>query len=399
MSTSSTVYPASPLPARIALATLLLLALSGGLLSLGRGELPHREAALPAAAGSAQSDLAPDLALYCEVITEVRAGRGYYDTAHEKIHSYGFPVSSPLNWRLPTYAWLFAALPCLGWIQLTLIVLSVIALWMAFLAESRASSIGQAALVTFLLFGIAKWSIDGYAFLAQEPWAATFILISVSAYRLADHPKSAIRNPQSAIAWRCIAIAAAFAALAFRELALPYCGIACLLALYRRRWLEATAWTMGIAAFFAFFGWHVLQVNAQLAGTEAAASAGLSQWLRFGGLDFVLLTTRMNALLFAAPSWLLWLYLLAALLGLAHQRDDSSRLACLSALAYLLVFAFLGRSENFYWGLLVAPLLPWGVIHAHAAINALTAPKTLSSGQGAMPVDGQPPAISTLGRN
>lgn len=389
MSPHSPTSPAAPLSARFAAATLLLLALSGGLLSFGRGGLPHREAASPAAAISAEDQLAPDLALYCEVIAEVRGGRGYYDTAHENIQAHGFPVSSPLNWRLPTYAWLFAALPCLGWIQLALIALSIVALSLAFLAESRSSSVGQAALLTFLLFGVVKWSIDGYAFLAQEPWAATFILISLSAYRLAGNPQSEIQNPKSAIAWRSLAIAAAFAALAFRELALPYCGIACLVALYRCRWLEAAAWTLGIAAFFAFFCWHVQQVNAQLAGTEVAASAGLSQWLRLGGLDFVLLTTRMNALLFAAPSWLLWLYLLAALVGLAHRQDDASRLACLSALAYLLVFAFLGRPENFYWGLLAAPLLPWGMIHAPVALKALTSVRSAHQ-----PIDGQSAAKS-----
>jgi hypothetical protein len=105
------------------------------------------------------------------------------------------------------------------------------------------------------------------------------------------------------------------------------------------------------------------QVRLQLALAEAPATgAALTQWLRFGGLDFVLLTTRMNSLLFAAPAFLLWLYLLSSLLGLARQSDETSDLACLAALAYLLAFAFVGRPENFYWGLLPAPLLAWGAI-------------------------------------
>ena len=104
--------------------------------------------------------------------------------------------------------------------------------------------------------------------------------------------------------------------------------------------------------------------------TDLAAppGAGLAQWLRLGGLDFVLLTTRMNGLFFAAPAGLLWLYLLAALVGLANRPDETSRVACLAALAYLLAFAVLGRPENFYWGLLPAPLLAWGAAHGPAAL-------------------------------
>ena len=158
----------------------------------------------------------------------------------------------------------------------------------------------------------------------------------------------------------------------FRELALPYCVVAGGMATWKRRWVEAAGWATGIAMFFALFAWHMEQVKAQLAGTEVAASAGLAQWLRFGGLDFVLLTTRMNSLLFAAPAWLLWGYLLVALLGLSRKSDEASQVACLAALMYLLAFAVLGRPENFYWGLLPAPLLVWGVTSGMMAMTEVT---------------------------
>jgi hypothetical protein len=53
---------------------------------------------------------------------------------------------------------------------------------------------------------------------------------------------------------------------------------------------------------------------------------------------------------------------------LAKRTDDAGRLICLAALAYLAAFAVVGRPENFYWGLLAAPLLVWGAGHAPAAI-------------------------------
>src|SRR5262245_3194794 len=338
----------SPLVSRLPLATLALLAIAGLALGFSGGQLPHRD--VIAESGGAEG-LAPDLALYSEIISDVRSGRDYYDAAHEHIPQYGFPIGSPLNWRLPTYAWLLSCLPCAGLIQLTLIGLSLAALGLAFIAQSRTTGLGYAAISAFFLFGVVRWAFDGHAYLAQEPWSATLILLSLSAQALsAKH-----------VAWRGGAVASGLAALFFRELALPYCLVAGFLAVRNRRWLESTAWAAGIAGFFAFFAWHAAQVKAQLVGTDVATSAGLIQWLRFGGLDFVLLTTRMNSLLFAAPGALLWLYLLLALFGLSRSREESSHLACLTALLYLLAFAILGRPENFYWGLMPAPLLAWGI--------------------------------------
>ena len=177
----------------------------------------------------------------------------------------------------------------------------------------------------------------------------------------------------SKTSWIALSIAAGVSALLFRELALPYCVIAYILAIWHRRWLEATGWAAGMAAFGLLLGWHIGQVQGQLVGVTGGAAAGLSQWLRFGGLDFVLLTTRMNSLLFAVPAPLLWLYLLAALVGLSRRTDQTSRLSCLSALAYLLAFALLGRPENFYWGLMAAPLLPWGADRRAASAAAALA--------------------------
>lgn len=338
------------------------LALAGTMLGWNKGQLPQRaEINAPPFRGE---DIAPDLALYRDVIAEVRSGKNYYAVARQRIPHYGFPIASPLNWRLPTYAWLFSWLPGPPWIQAALVLLSIAALGLAFTAQLRTISIGYAVLTTFLLFGVVRWAVDGHAYLAQETWAATLIILSLSAHAMAVQGDSELGTRNGRMGWRWLSVAAGIGALLFRELALPYCGVAWLLAIWTRRWREAAAWTTGIALFFAFFAWHVAQVNAQLIGIEVAASGGLSQWLRFGGLDFVLLTTRMNSLLFAAPGFLLWLYIILSLVGLSRGRDETSDLSCLAALSYLIAFAVLGRPENFYWGLLPAPLLAWGLARA-----------------------------------
>ncbi len=337
----------------------VLLAVVGMVLGWDKGKLPER-GIVEAAEATAATEIAPDLALYRDVIAGVRRGRGYYAVAGEKIPQYGFQITSPLNWRLPTYAWLLSRLPGPMWIQGLLVVLSAVGLGLAFVAQTRAIGVGGAAVTTFLLFGVVRWAIDGEAYLAQEPWAATLVLISLAATALASGNER----------WRALAVIAGIAALLFRELALPYCLAACVVTAWNGRRWEAASWAAGIALFFGFFAWHAAQVKAQLVELEVVASAGggLSQWLRFGGLDFVLLTTRMNSLLFAAPSWLLWLYVLLALVGLSRGRNQANETACVAALLYLLAFAVVGRPENFYWGLLPAPLLAWGAVNGAISI-------------------------------
>lgn len=344
------------------MAVICLLAIAGVMLGWNKGRLPVREAAPDAVV---MNGIAPDLALYREVIAEVKAGRGYYEVAREKIPEYGFPIASPLNWRLPTYAWVFSKLPNKCWIQAVLLLLALGGMGMTFVAHRRASGVALAAMTTFLMFGVVRWTFDGLAYLAQEPWAAVLMLVSLAAGAVAttDGEAEGRRHGGTARqrwAWRAVSVGTGILALLFRELALPYCLVAGGMATWKRRWGEAVGWLLGIAMFFGLFVWHVGQVKAQLLGAEVAAGAGLAQWLRFGGLDFVLLTTRMNSLLFGAPGWLLWLYLLVALVGLSRGRNESSQVACLAALMYLLAFAVVGRPENFYWGLMPAPLLAWG---------------------------------------
>jgi len=334
------------------------LAVVGSIVAWGRGQLPEREHQAPTAgvSGAGESEgpgggnaqkTAPDLQLYREVVAEVRAGGDYYNVARQRIPSFGFPIHSPLNWRLPTYAWLFARLPGPLSIQAALVLLSIAALAMAFIAEKRRSGPFGAAFLVLLLFGVVRWSLDGEAFYTQEVWAATLILISLSAYML--------NRPTAAIITGC-------AALMLRELALPYCVAGMTVAVVGRRWKESAGWALGIGLFFCFYAWHIGQVRAQLADIGTAGGTDMGQWLRLGGLDFVLLTERMNGLFFAAPALVLWLYLLGSLMGLASRSDTGSRVACLAAVLYLLAFAVVGRPENFYWGLMYAPLLPWGIV-------------------------------------
>jgi hypothetical protein len=174
---------------------LVILTTAGLALGWDKGQLPHREAAAtPAESGGDQT--AADLALYRELIISVRGGANYYDAAREALPRYGFPTSSPLNWRLPTYAWLLSQLPNKCWIQAVLLLLAAGGMWLAFVAESRRSSIGQAGVTTFLLFGVVRWTFDGEAYLAQEVWAGVLLVISISAHWLGGGSECRIQNAE-----------------------------------------------------------------------------------------------------------------------------------------------------------------------------------------------------------
>ena len=146
------------------------------------------------------------------------------------------------------------------------------------------------------------------------------------------------------------------------EVALPWCVACACMAVYKRRWVRAAAWMLGIAAFCGSLC-LACRSSKNTACRHGSRRVGrtLPQWLRFGGLDFVLLTMRMNSLLFAVPGWLLWLYSAYRAVGLSRSKSEASQTACVAALMYLLAFAIVGRPENFYWDSMPAPLLAWGV--------------------------------------
>ena len=215
----------------------------------------------------------PDLALYRDVIAEVRTGRSYYAVARETIPQYGFPIASPLNWRLPTYAWLLSKLPIM-WIQAVLLLLAITGMWLSFVAVSRRWGVPRAGRRPFAVW---RRSLD-------IRWSRLFGAGSVGGH-VARHFDSLAgdrrgngatkrENKQMAAAYRCLAIAAGILALLFRELALLYSRGGLRRAAYQRRWREAASWAVGIMLFFTFFAWHVGQVKAQLAEMEVIAAAG-----------------------------------------------------------------------------------------------------------------------------
>lgn len=321
----------SPLRARVMLACLALLAAWGVVAGAPR---PVRGRV--AVAGD------DDVAMYGRVVARVHAGEDYYAAAGDELLRGGYPLRPMFNWRPPLYAWLFAALPSPRAGQALLLALALVAA-LAGYAAARPWGVAPAAAVALLHAGL--FSAAGAAYLSTELWAGVSIALSLAAY---------------ARGHRALGLATALAALFFRELALVYVA-ACAIAARGRR--ERVAWAAGLVAWAAYFAVHAARVAPHLAGVAAPPRS----WIAFGGLRFVLLTLRANALAFAAPSWLVALVLPLALAG-AAALDGEFAPVRLATLGYVVAFFVVGQPFDFYWGLVWLPLLHVGLARAPAAL-------------------------------
>jgi hypothetical protein len=286
-----------------------------------------------------------DFVLFRHLAEHVRDGENYHDAAFREMRAHRFPTGSPFNFRTPTYAWVMAIFPNDTWARGLLICLGALALLLNYLAEQRELGLIRALAAVIFLAGTVKWCLDADGIYSQELWASMLIALSLGAYGLG---------------WRSVGIAAALLALFFRELALPYCLLACGFALWHRRRAEAGAWLVGLVAYGLFLSWHASEVARRI--TEADVSQ--SDWLCFGGLTFDLVTARMNDFFYAAPGWIVACYLSFALLGLAGWQTERGTLATATVFVYLLTFSVVGNPYNGYWGLLYVPILAFGVVRA-----------------------------------
>ncbi len=331
--------------ARVILGMWLAVAVVGAMFFWQSGSFPERGIGGDAA-GAIKSDK-NDMAFYRLVVAGVRDGGNYYDVLREIMPNYYGRYGSMFNWRLPTYAYLLAWLGSDAVIRGALLVLIGFALWLHFQNEARTSGFWIALLTALLLFVVLSWVFQDAIF-TQELWAATLLTLSLGAWGRQ---------------WRWLAVVAGGTALAFRELMLPYPVLATFVCWRYGRRREAIAWLLSIALFFAYLSWHRGQVQLQLAQMPADPNggAGIGQWLQWGGIDFLLLTGRMtNVFLMSLSGGVVFVCLWLALLGFVAIPDDLGQLMLGTTLLFWCAFLIIGEPHNLYWGLLYAPMIPFG---------------------------------------
>ncbi len=293
-----------------------------------------------------------DWSFYDQVVHGVRDGTGYYRVLPPLFAKYDYVPFSVLNFRTPVYAYA-AALPnpTVGVLHFNLLTaLGAAGLVLGVDALRRDGGPFLAMCGALFLAGGLAWCVVGPGYLFSELWAGVLILLSLCAYRWD---------------WWPLAVLAGLAALFFRELALPYCGIALVLAVQRRRWLETASWLVGLTLYALFMAWHIRQVRPLV----VAPREGIDYWVGFNGLTFLLETCRANFFQgMYLPGWTAAVYLPLAVLGLLGWRGEMGTRACLTLAAYLAIFSVFGQWFNGYWGLLYAPLLALGAAWSPVAL-------------------------------
>jgi hypothetical protein len=156
--------------------------------------------------------------------------------------------------------------------------------------------------------------------------------------------------------------------LFIRELALPYVLIAFYLAVRERRRGEGALWFGGLVLYGLFMTYHGWEVTRRLTEIDRVEPDG---WVQFGGARFLMAASQMNAYLFNLPAWVAGAYLVFSLLGLAGWHGNTGTRVGLTVFAYVAAFSIVGKPYNGYWGLMIAPLLTFGLVQSPAATGDL----------------------------
>jgi hypothetical protein len=284
-----------------------------------------------------------DLALFRAVVNAQRIGQSYYEAYGAESRRLGYPTRSLFNWRQPLLLRTLALLP--NWMAVGLFV----AVAAGLLIQAHFLLRRELLYVLTVLNAAAVAVAPGGVYFT-ESWAGLCLGLSAIAY--------ARRRETTGAGW-------ALLALFIRELAGPYCVVAVLIALSRKRWRELGMWLGGSILYGVYLGTHVWQVMQHV--LPADVSHGHS-WLYFGGLPFVLKVWQWNGLLTAAPAPIFSLVVVAGVVAWWAERMPLHVLASLSV--YSVLFLFVGLPFNAYWGELIAPLV--GVWLAYAPIGLTT---------------------------
>ncbi|HEV7158157.1 MAG TPA: hypothetical protein VGN38_07365, partial [Caulobacteraceae bacterium] len=130
---------------------------------------------------------------------------------------------------------------------------------------------------------------------------------------------------------------------------------------------EAGAFAAALAISLLALAWHGWQVSL-LTGPADVASPG---WLGLGGWPFVVSTARWNFIALRLGAWVGAVIAPLALLGAGGRDDHLGRRLFVLLAGYEAGFMVFGRPENFYWGLITAPILAVGLCFAPRALGDL----------------------------
>lgn len=336
----------SPWASALALAAVVALVIYGVAASFAPPSLPAKRVS-----GDATHS---DVFLYESIAARVAAGESYYSAALAEQRAQHYPLRPVFTVRLPTLATIQARTGATA--AYLLLCALTLAAWLALTLRFRAElGPGRQSLYAagLALIGLAP-NLAPVAAYWHEMWAAVLIALSLG-----------VRTRERWV----LAVGLGFAAVAVRELALPYLCLMAVLAFWQSNRREAGAWAAAIGAFFALYAWHAHTVAALVSPADLASPG----WGASGGWRFVLQIMHANTILAAAGVSTTAVVVPLCLLGWAAWRSPVGLRGALLLAGYCCFFMLFGRPDNDYWGLLIAPLLPIGLVFVPGAVRDLAA--------------------------
>jgi hypothetical protein len=291
-----------------------------------------------------------DAGLYRSVVENIRHGGNYYDVAADALRAGNYPLRPFVAFRLPTLAVVEATIPPIATTLLLLALAAVTAAaWLTRLRSSLPRPAPLAAAMVLLACGLAAFVQPELA-VFHEIWAGLLIALSL-----------ALRRPGR---W-LDAVAIGLVAMLVRETALLYVLVMGALALVEGHRREALAWAASVLVFAGVVAFHMHAVG-QVVRADDLVSPGWNGMLGFG---FFLESVSVSTALTILPLWLASGLLLASLIGWAGWNTPLALRSLATIAAFAALIGLFARPDNFYWGLMIAPISLIGIIFAPDAIR------------------------------
>lgn len=293
-----------------------------------------------------------DVLLYRAMADGVRKGGDYYDVAAPLLRDNNYPLRPFVTFRLPTLTYFLAAVPQpVALALMCLLVGAVILAWTVRLAPAlRTAEICSYASLFIMMNSLTAFSPALIVF--HEGWAALLIALSLALYRKDRW-------------WPSLLLA--LLAVMIRELALPFVLLMGGLALLDRRWREFAAWSAVTALFVIALWFHAHAVWA-VTTTADPASPG---WNAGGGWRFVTAAVQNSTMFNYAPGPVTQILVPFALLGWAAWAGPTGTRVFLWLAGFAAAMMLFGRPDNFYWAVMITPLLFVGLLFTPAALRDL----------------------------
>ena len=301
-----------------------------------------------------RADDEADVVLYESIVAGVRGGGEYYTVTAQALRTGNYPLKPFVTFRLPTLALLQAALP--HEVTIALLYALAVGVMLAWFVRLRPAL----ARPPPILIGLGLLAGGMVAFVQpelasfHEVWAGLLIALSL-----------ALRRRERWVE----AVAVGMMAMLIRETAGVYVGIMAVLALAGGHRREALGWFATIAVFAVVIAFHAHAV-AQVVHKIDPASPG---WVGMLGFGFFVKTMTLSTALNLAPPWLAALLLGLALFGWSAWNDALALRALAVFAGYGALLALFGRTDTFYWGLMVAPTILIGLVFVPDGLRDLLA--------------------------